>query len=711
MGKLIIVAAFAGLIYLSYVFDVHSYLSLSYLKENLDLLKLQAEQQPAIFIGSFFAIYVTVTAASLPGAAILTLAGGAIFGLGLGTVVVSFASTLGATLAFLASRYVLQDYVQQKFGDKMTAINQGVEKEGAFYLFSLRLIPIFPFFLINLLMGLTKIRAFTFFWVSQLGMLAGTLAYVNAGQQISQISSLKDILSLQLIISFAILGVLPISAKRFIDILNRNRVYKPFKGRKPKSFDYDMVAIGGGAAGLVTSYIGAAVKAKVAIVEKDKMGGDCLNTGCVPSKALIRSAHLIHDAKNCQKFGIKKMDYDLDFSMVMKRVHEIIKKIEPHDSVERYTSLGVECYTDHATILSPWSVKIGNKVVTTRNITIACGAEPFIPPIPGLDNIDYLCSDNLWSLKECPKSLLVLGGGPIGSELAQTFSRLGSDVTMVEMQDRILAGEDNDVSQAIQGIFTDEGINVLTNHKAVKFLKEENKQALVCETSGKQITIEFDKVLIAAGRKARTKGYGLENLNIELRKNGTIQVNEYLQTKYPNIFACGDVTGPYQFTHTAAHQAWFCAVNGLFGGFKKFKVDYSVIPWATYTDPEVATVGLSENRAKTQGVEYELSRYDLDDLDRAIADGTDHGFIKVLTVPGKDKILGATIVGAQASNLLVEFVAAMKHGFGLNKILGSIHVYPSMGEANKYAAGVWKKANAPETALKYLKKYFDWKRS
>ncbi len=681
------------------------YLTLEYVQANLDSFKEYYAANQVQTIGIFAGIYITATALSIPGATILTLTAGALFGLTTGVIIVSFASTIGATLAFLASRYVLRDSIQNKYGDKLKSINEGVEKSGASYLFTLRLLPIFPFFLINLLMGLTPMRTLTYFFVSQIGMLPGTAVYVNAGSQLSQLKSLKGILSPQLLVSFALLGLFPLIVQKIVGYFKARKVYAKYK--KPEKFDYNMVSIGAGAAGLVTSYIGAAVKAKVALIEKHKMGGDCLNTGCVPSKAILRSAKINHYAKKAEQFGFTKIDTDYNFSKVMDRVHEVIAKIEPHDSVERYTKLGVECIQGTAQIISPWEVKVGDRILTTKNITIATGARPFVPPIPGLDEVPYLISDTLWDIKELPKKFLVIGGGPIGLEMAQAFQRLGSQVTIVEMGPRVMAKEDEDVAIEVQNKLRSEGIDVQTETKLEKFEKRGDKN-IAHLSSGE---VEFDKVLLAIGRRPNTSGFGLEELGIELNRNGTIQVNEYLQTKYPNIYACGDVAGPYQLTHIAAHQAWYCAVNGLFGKFKKFKVDYSVVPWATYTDPEVATVGHTENSAKDAGIEFDITKYGLDDLDRAIADSEDYGFVKVLTQKGTDKIIGATIVGTQASTMIIEFVTAMKYKIGLNKILGTIHAYPSMGEGNKYAAGEWKRKQTSEKVFNWLNKFHTWSRS
>jgi len=479
---------------------------------------------------------------------------------------------------------------------------------------------------------------------------------------------------------------------------------------KPEKFDRDIVVIGAGAGGLVSSLIGATLNAKVSLIERHKMGGDCLNTGCVPSKALIRSAKWLQHTKRAQEFGFESADVKFDFADIMERAQRIIRTIEPADSVERYTELGVDCIIGEAKITSPYTVEVNGKSLTTRNIIIAAGARPFVPPIPRIDDMDYLTSDNVWELRKLPKRLVVLGGGPIGCELTQAFARLGSQVTQVEMMPEIMGREDPEVSEFITKRFESEGIDVLTEHTAKSFIIENGQKLIVCEHNGQEVKIAFDELLVAVGRAARVDNYGLDDLEITLTKRHTIEVNDFLQTNYPNIYAVGDVAGPYQFTHTAAHMAWYAAVNSLFGGFKKFRVDYSVIPWATYTDPEVARVGLNEQDAKEKGIAYEVTKYEIKDLDRAITDEEAQGFVKVLTVPGKDKILGVTIMGEHAGDLIAEYVLAMKQNIGLNKILGTIHIYPTLAEANKYAAGEWKKAHAPQWALKLLKRYFAWRR-
>ncbi len=713
--KIALLGVIVAAIFSFFYFDLNNYLTLQGMKDSLDTFQSQIAQNPVLSIGVFFAIYVAVTALSLPGAAILTLAAGALFGLVQGLVIVSFASSIGATLAFLVSRFILRDTVRNKFKEKLKKIDEGVEKQGAFYLFTLRLVPVFPFFLINLLMGLTSLKTWTFYWVSQVGMLAGTAVYVNAGTQLAQIDSLSGIVSPGLIFSFVLLGIFPWIAKAIVAVVNRRRVYKGYN--KPKTFDRNLVVIGAGAGGLVTSYIAAAVKAKVTLIEAGEMGGDCLNYGCVPSKAIIKTAKVANQMRHADSYGLEPVAPAMSFKKVMARVHDVIAAIAPNDSVERYTNLGVDVVKGYAKIIDPWTVEIkkndgGTQTLTTKNIVVATGAAPFVPDLPGIEQSGYVTSDTLWTkfaeLENAPRRLVVLGGGPIGCELAQAFSRLGSEVTQVERAPRLMGREDADVAEYAESVLRENGVNVLTSHDALRFEQQNGEKVLVVAKEGVESTIAYDQVIVAVGRKARLHGFGLEDLGIQFDR--TIETDEYLQTLMPNIFAAGDVVGPYQFTHVAAHQAWYAAVNALFGTFKKFKVDYRVIPWTTFIDPEVARVGLSERDAAEQDIDVEVTRYEFAELDRAVAESARKGFIKVLTPPGKDKILGATVVSEHAGDLIAEFVIAMKHDLGLNKILGTIHAYPTWAEGAKYAAGNWKRANAPEKLLSYVEKFHTWRR-
>ena len=706
---LLAVLLVAGTVF--FALGLQRYLSLEYVKSQQGHLEAWRAANPLVAALSFFGLYIGVTALSLPGATILTLAAGAIFGLGWGSLIASFAASIGATLAFLMSRVVLRDWVQAKFGERLAAINEGVRKDGAFYLFSLRVVPLFPFFLINLAMGLTRIRVLTYYWVSQIGMLLGTLVYVNAGTQLARIDKLADVASPGVLASLALLGLFPLIAKKGVELFRARKATRRWK--KPVRFDRNLVVIGAGSAGLVSAYIAAAVKAKVTLVEKHRLGGDCLYTGCVPSKALIRSARFLSLVKRAPEFGMRSAHAEFDFSDAMARVQRVIQAIEPHDSIERYAGLGVDVVMGSARIVSPWEVEVTQadgqvSRLTTRSIVIATGARPFVPPIPGIEQVEVLTSENIWNLRQRPERLVVLGGGPIGSELAQTFARLGSRVTQVEQAPRLLMREDVDASDLVTARFRNEGIDVLLDHTAKRIEVIDGEKVLIAEHANAEVRITFDALLVAVGRHANLTGFGLEELGVTTGR--TVEVNAYLQTNFPNIYAAGDVAGPYQFTHTASHQAWYAAVNALFDPFKKFRVDYRVIPWATFVDPEVAHVGLNELEATEKKVPYEVTTYALDDLDRAIADGEAHGFVKVLTVPGKDRILGATIVGEHAGDLLAEFVLAMKHGIGLNKILGTIHTYPTMAEANKAVAGNWKRAHAPQRLLARVERFHAWRR-
>ncbi len=712
--QLLLLAALALALVACIALDLGRFFSLAYLQSAQTDLAALVAQHPAQAMAAFFALYVLATGLSIPAAGtVLTLAAGALFGLWLGVLIVSFASTLGATLAMLSARYLLRDMVAARFGRRMADIDSGIAQGGSFYLVTLRLVPLFPYFVVNLLMGLTAMPVRTYWVASQLGMLAGTVVYVQAGTQLARIESLRDIASPGLLGSFVLLGLFPLLARQALARWQARRVYARWAGRKPKRFDRNMVVIGAGAAGLVTSYIAAAVKASVSLVESHHMGGDCLNTGCVPSKTLIHTARLAHAMRHSGALGIAHAGIDIDFAAVMERVAATVQQIAPNDSIARYTALGVDVQTGHAHIVDPWHVQITRPdgsvaVLSTRSIVIATGAAPVVPPLPGLRETGFVTSETLWELRSLPKRLVVLGGGPIGCELAQAFARLGSQVTQIEAGPRLLSREDDEVAACVQQALQADGVDVRTGHTALRCEQEGEHKFIVIDSEGRAERIAFDTLLCAVGRAARLEGFGLEALGIPAGR--TLPTNAWLQTPIPNILAAGDVAGPYQFTHAAAHQAWYAAVNGLFGSVKKFKVDDSLIPAVTFVDPEVARVGLNEREALAGQIPFEVTRYALHELDRAVTDSATTGWVKVLTVPGRDRILGVTIVGAQAGELLAEYVLAMKHGLGLNKILGTIHAYPTMAEANKAAAGAWKRAHQPERLLRWVQRWHAWRR-
>jgi pyruvate/2-oxoglutarate dehydrogenase complex dihydrolipoamide dehydrogenase (E3) component/uncharacterized membrane protein YdjX (TVP38/TMEM64 family) len=727
-GRLLVIAILALALAAFMALDLGRYLRLEALQASQASFAAEYAQSPWTLRAAYFALYVAVTSLSLPGAVLLSLAGGGVFGFAWGLALVSFASTLGATVSFLSARYVLRDAVRRRFASRMKEIDRGLARDGALYLFGLRLMPVVPYFAINLAMGLTSMRIWTFCWVSQLGMLAGTAVYVNAGTQLAQIRALQDIASPALLAAFGLLGLFPLLARGTLYAVQRRRVYNRWKGVRPKTFDRNLVVIGGGAAGLVSAYIAAALQAKVTLVEAHKMGGDCLNYGCVPSKALIQSARVAHQLRHAIRYGLHSYsdkEYGgygpVSFKSVMNRVQAVVAAIAPHDSVERYAALGVEVLQGHARITSPWTVEIAladgaKQTLTSRSIVIAAGAQPVVPPLPGLEDVGYITSDTMWErfaqLDEVPRRLLVLGGGPMGCEMAQAFARLGSQVTLVESASRLLLREDAQVAAIAATALRADGVQVLVSHSALRCEVIADTKVLVAEHLGAHIRLAFDHLLCAVGRSARLSGYGLEELGIATER--TVTSNGYLQTVYPNIYAAGDVAGPYQFTHTAAHQAWYAAVNALFGDFKRFKVDDRAIPSAIFLDPEIARVGLNEQEATEKGIAYDMSRFDIDELDRQICDQgpapASQSGIQVLTVPGKDTILGVTIVGPHAADLLAEYVLAMQHGLGMNKILGTVHIYPTLAEANKFVAGAWKRAHQPERLLKWAKKWHDWRR-
>jgi pyruvate/2-oxoglutarate dehydrogenase complex dihydrolipoamide dehydrogenase (E3) component/uncharacterized membrane protein YdjX (TVP38/TMEM64 family) len=687
--------------------------------------------------GAFFGIYVLAASVSLPGIVVLTLAGGAVLGFGWGRLLVSFASSIGATLSFWMTRYLFRDWAVSRLGSRFKMLHAGMEREGALYLLSLRLIPLVPFIAVNLAMGLTRIRTGTFYVVSQIGMFLGTAVYIHAGNQLAHLQSTADILSSDVLGALVLLGLMvggmPIVAPWLLDKLRQRRALRPWRGQRPKTFDRNVVVIGAGAGGLVSAYIAASGQAQVTLVEAKAMGGDCLNFGCVPSKALIQSAKVAHLARNAAPFGVVAGAVSVDWPAVMRRIRAVIASIAPHDSAERYRAMGVDVRQGHATILNPWTVEIsspGNapQRLTTRSIVIATGAQPIIPAIPGLQEVGFATSDTLWEQLEqyssVPKRIAIVGGGPIGCELAQALARLGAKVTLIESAARVLVHEDVEVSALVEAALAADGVEVLTSHSALRSEtpNDGNGQEKILwlvndgvarDKLQKEFALPFDLLLCAVGRRARLNGLGLEALGISTEH--TVHTNGYLQTVIPNIFAAGDVAGPYQFTHTAAHQAWYATINALFGDFKRFKVSYHAVPCVTFVAPEVARVGLNEQEAIEQGVAFEVTRFDVADLDRALCDAADpkappSGWVKVLTTPGQGKILGVTIVAAHGAEMLAEYVLAMRHGLGLNHVLQTVHTYPTWGEANKYAAGLWRRAHAPSWALELSRRLHDWRR-
>ncbi len=691
-------------------FDMHlgRYLTLASLASTQSHLMATIHTNPLMGATIFFFLYLIVAAFPLVPHIPMSLAAGALFGLWTGTVLASFASTIGATMAFLLTRHFFRERVERHYGERLESFQEGLQKNGVLFLLSLRMIPLVPFFLVNVLMGLTHLPTRSFYLVSQVGMLPATILFVNTGAVFGAMATQKAHLSPGTLVTFTLLGLFPWVARKTVRTLREGKIRKKFG--KPRRFDRNIIVIGAGSAGLVAAYIAAAVKAKVTLIEASAMGGDCLNTGCVPSKALIRSAKFVHQVRKAAVLGVARAEISFDFKDILARVRTVIARVEPHDSRERYETMGVEVIQGQARITSPWTVEVDGRSLSTRSIIIAAGARPKVPDLPGLESVRWYTSDTIWSIPDLPQKLVILGGGPIGCELGQAFSRFGSSVTLVERGSHLLKKEDPDVSELLEKTLSDEGIEVLTGTRALRAEAGTDTQHLVLEKGGEERSLPFDALLLSLGRVPRTSGYGLEEVGIHLSQEGTIETNEWLQTNFPDIYACGDVAGPYQFTHAAAHQAWYASVNALFGGIKLFRPNYRALPWCTFTDPEVARVGLCEQEAREKKTPYELTRFEFRELDRAIADSAESGFIKILTVPGSDRILGVTIVGERAGDLLAEFVLAISQGLGLGKILSTIHAYPTWSESSKYAAGVWRRAHTSPRLLQWIERYLAWRR-
>lgn len=707
-GRIALAALVAAVVAAAFLFNLVDLFTLDSLKARRDELNLLLHARPVAVSAAYFILYVAMAALSIPGASVVTIAGGAMFGFVRGVLLVSFASVMGGMLAFLGSRYLFRDWVRRRFGRQIDAIDRGIERDGIFYLLFMRLNPIFPYFLVNLGMGLTRIGLLRFAIVSQIGMLPGTMVFVNAGTQLGHIRTVSDIASPQLIGSLALLSLFPLIGKFVAGWLRKRRVYRGWK--RPRRYDRNLIVIGAGSGGLVAAYIAAAVRAKVTLIEANRMGGDCLNTGCVPSKALIRSARAAHEIRTAGRFGIGAQTPQVDFPAVMARIRAIVDEIAPADSEERFTGLGVDVRRGTARVVDPWTVEIDGERLTTRAIVLATGAEPIIPDLPGLETSGYLTSDTMWDAlgrrSELPGRVVILGGGPIGVEMAQAFARLGAQVTLVQRGARILPREDEDVAAAVALALADDGVALCTGHQAVRV---EGKSLVVRgEGRAEEICLPLDELIVAVGRRPRLEGYGLEALGIDPRRG--LEANAWLETAFPNIYAVGDVAGSYQFTHAASHQAWHAAVNALFGRFKRFRVDYSVLPWVTFTDPEAAHVGHNETSARAAKLAYEVVRYALDHHDRAVTESANQGFVKLLVAPGSDRILGASIVGHNAGETIAEIALAMKHRIGLKKLLATVHAYPTMAEAAKLAAGQWRRTHQPERLLGWLGRYHAWRR-
>ncbi len=465
---------------------------------------------------------------------------------------------------------------------------------------------------------------------------------------------------------------------------------------------YNLVVIGAGTAGLIASNITAALGGKVALIERDLMGGDCLNVGCVPSKSLIRPARLAAEMRKATEFGLQNIEINADaFPKIMERLRRIRAEISVNDSVQRYSDLGVDVFLGQGVFLDANTIQVGEKRLRFRKAVIATGARAVKPPIEGLDDIDYLTNETIFNLTKLPKRLLVLGGGPIGCEMAQAFRRLGSEVTIVQ-NSRFLPNEDPDASALLANVFKKEGINVVLDAKVMRaFNTPEGLQALAVEHDGQEEILEADVVLVGVGRAPNVQDLGLEKVDVEFDKYKGIVVNDFLCTTNQNIYAAGDCCMAWKFTHAADAAAQIVVQNALFKGRKK--LSDLVMPWCTYTDPEIAHVGMYEKEALARGLQVESFMFPMHENDRALADGESNGFVKIMVKKGNDKILGATIVSAHAGEMISEITTAIVGGVGLSTLSGVIHPYPTQADAIRRTAGLYRKSKLTPFVAKLLK--------
>lgn len=645
----------------------------------------------------------------IPGALILTLLAGAVFGWKWGTVIVSVSSTAGACCAFLLSRYFFRELIGEKYSGKGKSVLDAYESKGPLFLLSLRLVPIVPYFLVNLLMGVTRIPLATFALLSAVGMFPSTMLYVKAGVNFSQIRSVSDILSKKMLLLFCFFALIPVAANWMLPRIRFWWVMRKYP--KPKSFDYNFVVVGAGSAGLVAANLGARLQAKVALVERGKSGGDCLNRGCVPSKTLLAIAKGVHHRESAESVSAPYGKAKKEYTAVRRSIQRVIEQIAPHDSFERYESLGVDCFEGNAEVISPYEVKVGEKVLTTKNVVIATGASPILPVMPGIREQGVYTSDTIWEMQDLPTRLLVLGGGAIGCELAQAFSRLGVKVTIVEKGPRILAREDERASMLLTGSLQKEGVKLFCETEAVRIDRvQEHLNVQMRRLDGSAENLEVDAVLVALGRKPNQEVF-LNAKGIESLSRAAVKVDSDLSvTTLPNFFFCGDSIGPDFFTHAAGFQGSVVALNALFGGWRKFSGTPKVMPRCIFTEPEVASVGMGEDVLKREKIPFTVCFYSWEKFDRALTEGKENGFVKVFLARGSDKILGATIVGERAGEILQQIVFAMHHGKGLGSFVNVIQPYPSYADCVRMAALAWKNNSAPKWIFPWLRDFHKWNR-
>ena len=501
-----------------------------------------------------------------------------------------------------------------------------------------------------------------------------------------------------------------------MDEFNRqlvNNVHPPQWVNPTPTCRYNLVVIGGGTAGLVTANVAAALGARVALIERHLMGGDCLNVGCVPSKGIIRAARAWSEVKHAEQFGIQTHgQFTEDFGVAMARMRKLRARISHVDSAHRYQQLGVDVFIGEGRFTGSDTIDVGGQTLQFAKAAICTGARATAPPIPGLHEVGYLTNETIFSLTTLPRTLAVIGAGPIGCEMAQAFARFGSHVYLIESQHGILPNEDRDAAAIVEKALLRDDVQIMCCGKDLNISRTKTGKELKVESHGQQYNISADEILIGTGRSPNVEGLGLETVGVKFDKTGVL-VNDKLQTTNPKIFAAGDICFPFKFTHTADVMAQIVIQNALFPhpfglGFASTKS--LIIPWCTFTDPEIAHVGMYETDATTNGLEIETFTYELHEVDRAILDDQDEGFARVHVKKGTDKILGATIVAAHAGELISEITLAIKGNLGLATIAGTIHPYPTQAEVIKKVANTWRKTTLSNVKKRFLKKLFAWTR-
>ena len=492
-----------------------------------------------------------------------------------------------------------------------------------------------------------------------------------------------------------------------------NNVHPPLWQNPTPSGRYNLVIIGAGTAGLVTAAIASALGAKVALIERHLMGGDCLNVGCVPSKGIIRAARAWAAVKEAEQFGLQVSGEAIrDFGAAMARMRKLRARISHVDSAHRYTKLGVDVFIGNGRFTSSSTISVDGTSLQFAKAVICTGARAAAPPIPGLEQIKYLTNETIFSLTDLPARLGVIGAGPIGCEMAQSFARFGSQVFLVEAMHGVLPNEDKDASEIVERSMLRDGVTLLCCGKDLKIRLVDGMKHMSVDSHGQQYDMPVDEVLVGVGRTPNTEGLGLETIGVDFNHTG-VTVNHRLQTSNPKIFAAGDICSPFKFTHTADAQAQIVIQNALFPhpfGLGYASTDNLIIPWATYTQPEIAHVGLYEKDAQAKGLEVETFTFPLNEVDRAILDGEDEGFARVHVKKGTDQIVGATIVATNAGDMISEYTLAMKGGLGLSTIANTIHPYPTQAEVIKKTANAWRKTTFTESKKQFLSKIFAWSR-